>query len=91
LSDVPYCYTHIFIGNVARLKIPTIVFACKSDLQRQVDPGYANSLLMCEYDVGVIEASSQLDWGKNKIRKGFEWIFKAILEPRRKFAPLVAL
>lgn len=64
------------------MKLPTIVFACKSDLEREVDPKRASSMLEV-YDVGLIEATTETIAGKDKMRTAFEWIFKAIFTQKR--------
>ena len=70
---------------MASLKLPTIVFACKSDLERRVEPKQANAVLD-QYDVGLIEVTTESSLGKDKIRTAFEWIFKAIFTQKRKFS-----
>ncbi|KAI0695598.1 ras guanine nucleotide exchange factor domain-containing protein [Cytidiella melzeri] len=75
-------YVRMGLHNVAHLTIPTIVFACKSDLERQVDPNNATRILH-QYDVGLIEATAMHEHGKKKIRDGFDWMFKAIIDPKR--------
>ena len=72
---MPECISH--------LQLPTIVFACKADLDRQVDPDYAVSILE-QYDIGLIEVTTTNPAGKKRIRTAFEWIFKAIVSQRRR-------
>lgn len=67
------------------MKLPTIVFACKSDLKREVEPKTASALLEV-YDVGLIEATTETLAGKDKMRTAFEWIFKAIFTQKREHA-----
>lgn len=67
---------------ISYLKLPTIVLACKSDLDRQVDPDSALSILE-QYDIGLIQVTTTNPNGKQKIRTAFEWIFKAIVSQRR--------
>ncbi|GJE86098.1 ras GEF [Phanerochaete sordida] len=66
------------LQSMASLKLPTIVFACKSDLDRRVEPRRVQPLLEGQYDVGLIEVTTRNTLGKEKIRTAFEWIFKAI-------------
>ena len=68
---------------MANLKLPTIVFACKSDLDRRVEPRRVQPLLEEQYDVGLIEVSTKNQIGKDKIRTAFDWIFKAIFTQKR--------
>ncbi|EKM61029.1 uncharacterized protein PHACADRAFT_247338 [Phanerochaete carnosa HHB-10118-sp] len=65
------------LQSMASLKLPTIVFACKSDLERHVDPKRVSAILE-QYDVGLIEVTTTNTFGKDKIRTAFEWIFKAV-------------
>lgn len=68
-------------GVFGHLNLPTIVLACKSDLEKRVDAVHANSVLT-EFSVGLIEVSAVLGDGKQKIRKAFDWIFRAIFSER---------
>lgn len=63
------------------LKLPFMVLACKSDLERRVDPQRALALLN-RYDSGLVEATKESESGKIRIRKSFEWLVKAILRER---------
>ncbi|KAJ3554551.1 hypothetical protein NM688_g3048 [Phlebia brevispora] len=67
----------VVLQSVSHLKLPTIVFACKADLECRVDPMEANAVLE-RYDTGLIEVTSTSSLGKEKIRTAFEWMFKAI-------------
>lgn len=76
--------THILyvsIGQFAPMKLPTVVFACKSDQEKRVSPGHALAILQ-EYDVGLIEVSNVETGGKEKMRTAFDWIFHAIFAIR---------
>lgn len=66
------------------LKVPTLVLACKSDLERQIDPEEAVAIL-CPYDVGLVEVTSVDDPGKTKLRQSFNFLLKAIFRNRRLF------
>ncbi|KAF4605237.1 hypothetical protein EYR40_004020 [Pleurotus pulmonarius] len=68
-------------GYRATLKLPVIVLACKSDLQRRVYPELAVELLQ-EYDVGLVEVNATEDSGKDRLRRSFEWILKVIFRTR---------
>jgi hypothetical protein len=65
------------------LKLPFMVLACKSDLERVVDPKLALDLLK-RYDSGLVEATKESDAGKDRMRRSFEWLIKAILRDRSK-------
>lgn len=64
------------------MKLPLIVLACKSDLQRQVEPERALDVLQ-PYDVGLVEVAKMNDQGKDKMRRTFAWILKAVARERR--------
>ncbi|TFY71062.1 hypothetical protein EVG20_g1954 [Dentipellis fragilis] len=64
------------------LKLPTVVFACKCDLERHVESRRVYDRLN-QYDVGLIEVTALEDGGKNNLRLGFEWLLKAIFDERR--------
>ncbi|KAJ6519841.1 ras guanine nucleotide exchange factor domain-containing protein [Mycena sanguinolenta] len=64
------------------MMIPTVVIACKSDLERRVDPqGAANDFLQL-YDNGLVEVSNASENGKKKMRQAFEWLIKAVFRGR---------
>ncbi|KAG7099241.1 hypothetical protein E1B28_001104 [Marasmius oreades] len=65
------------------LQLPVIVLACKSDLDRQVDPETAAEVLQ-QYDAGLVEVSSS-ESGKEKMKRSFDWILKAVVRDRRSF------
>lgn len=67
---------------VSHLKLPTIVFACKSDLERQVDRDRVSSFLEQQHDIGLVEVTTTNPSGKEKIRTAFEFVFKAIFSHR---------
>jgi hypothetical protein len=62
------------------LKLPTVVLACKSDLDRQVEPQKALQVLQ-KYDVGLVEVANNTE-GKEKMRRSFDWLLKAIYRER---------
>ena len=59
------------------MKLPLIVLACKSDLQRQIEPEKALNVLQ-PYDVGLVEVAKTHEQGKDKMRRAFGWILKVI-------------
>lgn len=63
------------------MKLPTVVFACKSDQEKRVYPERAAAVLR-EYDVGLIEVSNADPGGKEKMRTAFDWIFRSIFAQR---------
>ncbi|KAG7450495.1 ras GEF [Guyanagaster necrorhizus] len=64
------------------LQLPTVVLACKSDLSRRIDPQAALDILQ-QYDVGLVEVHNADDSGKEKMRRSFDWLLKAVLRDRR--------
>lgn len=69
-------------GEFALLKLPLIVMACKSDLDKRVDPTYAMRALEV-FDAGLVEVSAVTPAGKERIRDAFEWLLRAIYHELR--------
>ncbi|KAF7306943.1 Ras guanyl-nucleotide exchange factor [Mycena indigotica] len=64
------------------MMIPTLVLACKSDLDRRVDPQGAAADFLQLYDNGLVEVSNVQESGKKKMRQAFEWLIKAVFRGR---------
>ncbi|KAJ6575137.1 ras guanine nucleotide exchange factor domain-containing protein [Mycena capillaripes] len=64
------------------MMIPTVVLACKSDLERRVDPQGAAADFLQLYDNGLVEVSNAQESGKKKMRQAFEWLIKAVFRGR---------
>ncbi|KAJ7783808.1 ras guanine nucleotide exchange factor domain-containing protein [Mycena maculata] len=64
------------------MMIPTVVLACKSDLERRVDPQGAAAEFFQLYDNGLVEVSNAHESGKKKMRQAFEWLIKAVFRGR---------
>ncbi|KAJ7092750.1 ras guanine nucleotide exchange factor domain-containing protein [Mycena epipterygia] len=64
------------------MMIPTVVLACKSDLERRVDPQGAAADFLQLYDNGLVEVSNAHESGKKKMRQAFEWLIKAVFRGR---------
>ncbi|KAF7320321.1 Ras guanyl-nucleotide exchange factor [Mycena kentingensis (nom. inval.)] len=64
------------------MMIPTLVLACKSDLERRVDPQGAAADFLQLYDNGLVEVSNAHESGKKKMRQAFEWLIKAVFRGR---------
>ncbi|KAF8216221.1 ras guanine nucleotide exchange factor domain-containing protein [Mycena galopus ATCC 62051] len=64
------------------IMIPTVVLACKSDLERRVDPQGAAADFLQLYDNGLVEVSNASEIGKKKMRQAFEWLIKAVFRGR---------
>ena len=58
-----------------RAHVPTVLFACKSDLSTNVaiDPAHANSIAE-PFNVGLIEVSDLSHDGRSKMRNGMRWL-----------------
>jgi len=92
-STIPFLLTYSYPWNFSMklavlerlqvLKLPFMVLACKSDLERVVDPKLALDLLK-RYDSGLVEATKESGTGKDRMRRSFEWLIKAILRDRSK-------
>ena len=77
------CLNDITLERLRDLKLPFMVLACKSDLERVVDPTKALDLVK-RYDSGLVEATKESGPGKGRMRRSFEWLIKAILRDRSK-------
>ena len=66
------------------MKLPFVVLACNSDLPRQVEPENALEVLQ-QYDVGLVEVARAQEQGKEKSRRAFEWLIKAVFRDRSSF------
>jgi hypothetical protein len=63
------------------MRLPMIVLACKADLETQVEPEYASSLFQ-QYRAGLVEVSVQSDSGRDKLKRSFDWLLKAVFRHR---------
>ncbi|KAF8872129.1 ras guanine nucleotide exchange factor domain-containing protein, partial [Gymnopilus junonius] len=63
------------------MSIPTMVLQCKSDLEREIEPRDALSMLE-QYDTGLIEVTNTSSTGKEKMRQSFHYMLKAVLRQR---------
>jgi hypothetical protein len=68
------------------MMIPTVVLACKSDLERRVDPQGAAADFLQLYDNGLVEVSNAQESGKKKMRQAFEWLIKAVFRGRSPYS-----
>jgi hypothetical protein len=76
-----------FSERFRAMMIPTVVLACKSDLERRVDPQGAAADFLQLYDNGLVEVSNASEPGKKKMRQAFEWLIKAVFRGRRSYPP----
>ena len=60
-----------------------MVMACKSDAAKEVDPHTAATMLR-DHKVGLVEVSMYDDSGKDKMRRCFDWMIRAIYRDRCK-------
>lgn len=63
------------------MRLPMIVLACKADLETQVEPEYASSLFQ-QYRAGLVEVSVQSEVGRDKLKRSFDWLLKAVFRHR---------
>ncbi|TFK57283.1 ras GEF [Heliocybe sulcata] len=64
------------------LKLPTVVVACKSDLERRVPTRKGHSLAS-SFDTGIVEVSEVDDAGTEKMQRCFDWLLRAIFKEKR--------
>ena len=60
------------------MRIPTVVFACKSDKDEAVDPSSA-CIMLQKYQVGLVQED-----GKDKMRRCLDWMIRAVSRERGK-------
>ncbi|KAF7969341.1 hypothetical protein HWV62_27669 [Athelia sp. TMB] len=93
-SSSPSSFKHVedllsmlsLLGERLRiLKTPVMVAACKIDLEKRVDSKAALDLFT-KYDSGLVEVTAESQVGKDKMRRSFEWIIKAIIRERARDA-----
>ncbi|THH16999.1 hypothetical protein EW146_g3739 [Bondarzewia mesenterica] len=81
-QEASFAQVEYLLKGFRELKLPTVVFACKSDLTHHIESHEVYTLLN-EYDVGLIEVSVHEDWGKANLRRGFDWLLGSIFRHRR--------
>ena len=64
------------LGAFGDIHAPCIVLACKSELEEHVPSNV--TVLLKQYDVGLIQVSVTTEDGKERLRKAFQWIFRSI-------------
>ncbi|KAJ3575638.1 hypothetical protein NP233_g979 [Leucocoprinus birnbaumii] len=64
------------------MRLPIIVLACKADLDPQIRPEFASTLLN-PYRAGLVEVSVISDPGRDKLRRSFDWLLKAVFRHRQ--------
>lgn len=63
------------------MRLPIIVLACKADSEPQIEPEYASRLLQ-QYRAGLVEVTVLTDVGKDKLKRSFDWLLKAVFRHR---------
>ncbi|CAL1695877.1 unnamed protein product [Somion occarium] len=96
VNGTVFCFDSSDLGSFSRvepvirsldyLKLPSIVLACKSDMDRRVDLNEATSVLH-QLDVGLVEATTTHDAGKMRIRDTFELILKLASKATERSTP----
>lgn len=76
-------FTHVerLVCGYNELELPTVVMACKSDAVKEVDPHTAATMLR-DHKVGLVEVSMYDESGKDKMRRCFDWMVRAIYRDR---------
>ncbi|KAI0322721.1 ras guanine nucleotide exchange factor domain-containing protein [Amylostereum chailletii] len=59
------------------IKLPVVVFACKSDLERNVESRNVYSRIK-QLDVGLVEVNALQENGKQQLRLGFDFLLRSI-------------
>ena len=87
MRSTPTCIpTHRhYIGAFGKIHAPRVVMACKSDLEHRVKAQDAVTIIQ-QYDTGLVEASISTETGKERIRKAFQWVFKAMVRQPGQFS-----
>ena len=73
-------FNMFFLEGFDAMRLPAIVLACKSDLEKRASP--QDALQLVQRLAGIIEVSSQTPVGKHKIHKSFDVLMKAIFKGR---------
>lgn len=60
------------------MRLPVVVLACKSDLERQVNAQSALQIIQ-QYDAGLVEVSSMTEQGREKMKRSFQWLLRSIM------------
>ena len=61
--------------------LPVIVLGCKTDRTPAIKPGDAQAMLKT-HDTGLIEVSAMNPIGKEKMKKSFQYLLKAVCRQR---------
>ena len=61
--------------------LPVMVLGCKADLERAIKPFDATAMLN-QHDAGLIEVSSVLEVGREKMKQSFAYMLIAIMRQR---------
>ncbi|ETW87236.1 hypothetical protein HETIRDRAFT_378044 [Heterobasidion irregulare TC 32-1] len=80
-QEASFAHVEDLLKGFRDLKLPTVVFACKCDLERHVESLEAYTRLN-EYDVGLIEVTIHQEGGKSNLRRGFDFLLESIFRER---------
>ncbi|TFK57665.1 ras GEF [Heliocybe sulcata] len=74
-------YQHIetLLSGFKDLKLPTVLVACKSDYEPEVDP-HESLAIAQDYRAGFVEVTSNHESGKERMHRCFEWIVHTIVQ-----------
>ena len=79
---------NLFVGGFNAMRLPAIVLACKSDLQKLISPN--DALLIVQPYAGIIEVSSETDSGKSKMRRCVDVFVKLALKSRGEYCCIIS-
>ncbi|KZT22121.1 ras GEF [Neolentinus lepideus HHB14362 ss-1] len=77
-------YQHIetLLSGFKDLKLPTVLVACKSDYEPEVDP-HESLAIAQDYHAGFVEVTSNHESGKERMHRCFEWIVHTIVQKQQ--------
>lgn len=64
------------------MRLPIIVLACKADMEAQIKPDHASKLLE-PFRIGLVEVTVHNEFGKDKLKRSFDWLLKAVFRHRK--------
>ena len=81
-------HSHLLSDGFQRMMLPTVVMACKSDMDSVINP-QATAAMLYRYQVGLVEVTTHERFGKDKMRRCFEWMIQSVYRKRSKPVRLI--
>lgn len=78
-----YQHVETLLSGFRDLKHPTVLVACKSDLEAEVDP-HESLATAQDYRAGFVEVTSNHESGKERMHRCFEWIVNRIVQSQQR-------